>query len=38
MEEVRVSSRIIHPEVHPIVREEVDIQTRNTLPFFTKYE
>ncbi len=38
MEQVRESSRIIHPEVHPITRESVNTQDRTTLPFFTKYE
>ena len=38
MEEVRLSSRIIHPEVHSISRESVTTDDRTTLPFFTKYE
>lgn len=42
METVRFESRIIHPEVLPVTREEVkenlEKNTRITLPYFTKYE
>lgn len=42
MEEVRFSSRIIHPEVLPVSREElqenVNKTPRVTTPFYTKYE
>lgn len=40
MEDVRFSSRLIHPEVQSISREEIaeTIPTRTTLPYFTKYE
>ena len=42
MEEVRFTSRIIHPEVQAIQREEVqESLTKNpriTTPFYTKYE
>lgn len=41
MEEVRFESRIIHPEVHAVTREEIAEalkQPRSTLPFYTKYE
>lgn len=38
MEDVRFSSRIIHPEVLSVSRESVSDQDRVTLPFFTKYE
>lgn len=38
MEEVRFSSRLIHPEVQSISRDSIADQERLTLPFFTKYE
>lgn len=38
MEEVRFSSRIIHPEVQSVSRDAINEQDRSTLPFFTKYE
>ena len=40
MEEVRFSSRLIHPEVQSIRREEIaeTIPTRTSLPYYTKYE
>lgn len=38
MEEVRFSSRIIHPEVQSVSRDSINEQDRLTLPFFTKYE
>jgi hypothetical protein len=40
MEEVRFSSRLIHPEVQSISREEIaeTLSTRTTLPYYTKYE
>jgi len=42
MEAVRFSSRILHPEVQPVTREEVqetltDVE-RKTHPYYTKYE
>jgi DNA-directed RNA polymerase I, II, and III subunit RPABC2 len=38
MEDVRFSSRIIHPEVQSVSRDSINEQDRSTLPFFTKYE
>jgi DNA-directed RNA polymerase I, II, and III subunit RPABC2 len=38
MEDVRFSSRIIHPEVQSVSRDAINEQDRLTLPFFTKYE
>ena len=41
MEEVRFSSKIIHPEVQSVSRESINESLkdeRSTLPFFTKYE
>lgn len=41
MNQVRFNSRIIHPEVRPVTREEIveALKTpRTTLPYFTKYE
>ena len=40
MEQVRVKSRGIHPEVHSITRESVSetLNERKTDPYFTKYE
>jgi len=38
MEDVRFSSRIIHPEVQSVSRDSISEQDRVTLPFFTKYE
>lgn len=40
MEEVRFSSRVIHPEVHSISRESVSetVNERKTDPYFTRYE
>lgn len=38
MEDVRFSSRIIHPEVQSVSRDSIMEQERVTLPFFTKYE
>ena len=40
MEEVRISSRLIHREVQSISRESVSetIQERKTDPYYTKYE
>lgn len=38
MDELRVSSRILHPEVQAIARENVDPRVRTTLPYYTKYE
>jgi DNA-directed RNA polymerase I, II, and III subunit RPABC2 len=38
MEDVRFSSRIIHPEVQSVSRDSINQQDRITLPFFTKYE
>lgn len=41
MEEVRFESRIIHPEVHPITREEIAESlnsSRVTTGYYTKYE
>lgn len=41
MNQVRFTSRIIHPEVHSVTREEIAEGLKNprtTLPYFTKYE
>jgi DNA-directed RNA polymerase I, II, and III subunit RPABC2 len=41
MEDVRFDSRILHPEVHSVTREEITEalkQPRATLPFYSKYE
>lgn len=41
MQEVRFSSKIIHPEVHPVSRDEITETFKNprsTMPYFTKYE
>jgi DNA-directed RNA polymerase subunit K/omega len=42
MEAVRFESRVLHPEVLPVTREalkeNLDKNTRITLPHFTKYE
>jgi DNA-directed RNA polymerase subunit K/omega len=40
MEDVRFSSRLIHPEVQSIGREQIaeTLPTRATLPYYTKYE
>lgn len=42
METVRFESRIIHPEVLPVTREvlkeNLEKNTRITLPYFSKYE
>lgn len=41
MEQVRFESRIDHPEVHSVSREEIMESFKNqriTLPYFTKYE
>jgi DNA-directed RNA polymerase subunit K/omega len=40
MEDVRFSSRLIHPEVQSISREQIaeTMPNRSTLPYYTKYE
>lgn len=41
MEQVRFDSRILHPEVQTVTREEIMESFKNpriTLPYFTKYE
>jgi DNA-directed RNA polymerase I, II, and III subunit RPABC2 len=41
MNQVRFNSRIIHPEVQPVTREEIMEALKNpriTLPYYTKYE
>ena len=41
MDQVRFDSRIIHPEVHSVTREEIMESFKNprsTLPYYTKYE
>jgi DNA-directed RNA polymerase I, II, and III subunit RPABC2 len=38
MEQLKVESRILHPEVQAISREQIDTKTRITLPYYTKYE
>jgi DNA-directed RNA polymerase I, II, and III subunit RPABC2 len=41
MEDVRVSSKLIHPEVLPVSRDTITESletTRITLPYFSKYE
>jgi DNA-directed RNA polymerase I, II, and III subunit RPABC2 len=38
MEQTRIDSRILHPEVHSISRDTVKTEGRVTRPYFTKYE
>jgi DNA-directed RNA polymerase I, II, and III subunit RPABC2 len=38
MEDIRFSSRIVHPEVQPVARDSVDTSDRITLPYYSKYE
>ena len=38
MDELKVSSRIIHPEVQSVFRDEIEVKERKTLPYYTKYE
>ena len=41
MQQVRFDSRLIHPEVKPVTREEITEGLKNprvTLPYYTKYE
>lgn len=41
MEQVRFDSKVIHPEVQSVSREEITESFKNpriTLPYFTKYE
>ena len=41
MEQVRFNTKILHPEVQTITREEITESFKNprlTLPYFTKYE
>ena len=38
MDELKVSSRILHPEVQSVSREEIQTKERKTLPYYTKYE
>jgi DNA-directed RNA polymerase subunit K/omega len=38
MENIRFSSRLVHPEVQPIARDSVDTSSRITLPDYSKYE
>lgn len=38
MDELRIESKILHPEVQVIHRENVDPRNRSSLPYYTKYE
>lgn len=38
MEQLKHDSRILHPEVRLISREEIETKNRTTLPYYTKYE
>ena len=38
MDQLRFSSKLIHPEVQPVARDAVDTADRITLPFYSKYE
>ena len=41
MDDVRVSSKLLHPEVLPVSRDTIQKELekpRTTLPYFTKYE
>lgn len=38
MDQLRFSSKLIHPEVQPVARDAVDTTNRITLPFYSKYE
>ena len=41
MQSVRFSSKVLHPEVHSVSREQITESFKNpriTLPYFTKYE
>lgn len=38
MEDIRFSSRLVHPEVQPVARDSVDTSNRITFPYYSKYE
>lgn len=38
MENIRFTSRLVHPEVQPIKRDSVDTSARITMPYYSKYE
>lgn len=38
MEQLRFDSKISHPEVQHVSRENVNTENRSTLPYYTKYE
>jgi DNA-directed RNA polymerase I, II, and III subunit RPABC2 len=38
MDQLRFDSRVLHAEVQPISRENIDTTTRITLPYYSKYE
>lgn len=38
MEALRETSRILHPEVIPVQREDIATTERKTLPYYSKYE
>jgi DNA-directed RNA polymerase I, II, and III subunit RPABC2 len=38
MDVLRETSRILHPEVNPVQREDITTENRKTLPFYSKYE
>jgi len=38
MDQTRIDSRILHPEVQSVMRENVNTTDRLTRPYFTKYE
>lgn len=38
MENIRYSSRLVHPEVQPVARDSVETANRITLPYYSKYE
>jgi DNA-directed RNA polymerase subunit K/omega len=38
MDDLRIQSKILHPEVQAISRETVDPRTHTTMPYYTKYE
>lgn len=38
MEALREFSRVLHPEVIPVQREDITVKERKTLPYYSKYE
>ena len=38
MDEIRANARKYHPEVRPVLREDIKTENRTTLPYYSKYE